>query len=236
MLKWPQPFNLSNSCNGISQMISQNARINMIKQQLRTGDVLDEDILALYDKFPRDEFVPRAMHQFAYSDMQIPLPHEQRMMSPLEEGRILQALQLKKEETALEIGTGTGYFTALLSNLCKNVISVDYFQDFLDTAAVNLKHHHCNNVELIKGDGYNGWLDKAPYDVIIMTGAVSTITDTLRLQVLPGGRIFAIIGKEPVMQAMLFTLGLDGIWTQELLFETCIPPLINRLKPKEFIF
>jgi protein-L-isoaspartate(D-aspartate) O-methyltransferase len=217
-------------------MISQNARINMIKQQLRTGDVLDENILELYDKLPRDEFIPRAMHQFAYSDMQIPLAHEQRMMSPLEEGRILQALQLKKDETVLEIGTGTGYFTALLSNLCNKIISVDYFQDFTDLAAVNLKRHQCDNVELITGDGYNGWIDKAPYDVIVMTGAITTMTDTLRLQVLPGGRVFAIVGKEPIMQAMLFTLGLDGMWTQDLVFETCIPPLINKLKPKEFIF
>ncbi|STX29560.1 protein-L-isoaspartate-O-methyltransferase [Legionella beliardensis] len=217
-------------------MISQNARINMIKQQLRTGDVLNENILALYDKFPRDEFVPRAMQRFAYSDMQIPLDHDQRMMTPLEEGLILGALNLQKNEVILEVGTGTGYFTALLSSLAQKVISIDYFQDFTNMAAGNLKKHHCNNVELITGDACNGWLDKAPYDVIVMTGAIDSITDTLRLQILPGGRIFAIIGKEPVMQAMLFTLGLDGRWTEELIFETCIPPLINKLKPKEFIF
>ncbi|WP_419419078.1 protein-L-isoaspartate O-methyltransferase family protein [Legionella sp. D16C41] len=217
-------------------MISQNARINMIKQQLRTGDVLDENILALYDKFPRDEFVPRAMQQFAYSDMQIPLAHEQRMLNPLEEGKILQAIQLKKDETVLEVGTGTGYLTALLSGLCKKVISIDYFKEFTDMAAVNLKRHQCNNIELITGDGYNGWIDNAPYNVIIMTGAIDSVTDALRLQILPGGRIFAIIGKEPVMQAMLFTLSLDGTWTQELLFETSVSPLINKFKPKEFIF
>lgn len=217
-------------------MISQNARINMIKQQLRTGDVLEESILNLFDKLPREDFVPNVMQRFAYSDMQIPLPHGQRMLSPLDEGRILQALKLKKNETVLEVGTGTGYFTALLSSLAEKVISIDYFQKFTAMAAGNLKSYPDFNIELITGDAYNGWLDKAPYHVIVITGAIESITEKLRMQLLPGGRLFAIVGKEPIMQAMLFTLGLDGQWTEELLFETCIPPLIDKFKPKEFIF
>lgn len=217
-------------------MTTQNAHLNMVKQQLRTGDVLDENILALFDTFPREEFVPPAMRQFAYSDMQIPLAHQQLMMTPLEEGRILQALMLKGNETVLEIGTGTGYLTALLSRLCKKIISVDYFPDFTNAAKSKLEHYGCTNAELVTGDGSRGWLEKAPYDVIVMTGAVETITDTLRLQILPGGKIFTIIGQNPVMKGMLFTVDHENTWSQKMLFNTCIPPLINKLQHKEFIF
>ncbi|MDP1602922.1 MAG: protein-L-isoaspartate O-methyltransferase [Legionella sp.] len=217
-------------------MTNQNACLNMVKQQLRTGDVLDDTILALFEEFSREEFVPHAMRPFAYSDMQIPLAHHQRMMTPLEEGRILQALKLRGHETILEVGTGTGYLTAMLSRLGQTIISVDYFQEFTHTARKKLEQYNCSNVELITGDGCRGWLDKAPYDVVILTGAIETITETHRLQVLPGGKLVAIVGKEPVMQCLLLTLDHMGNWTQELLFETCIPPLINQLKPKEFVF
>lgn len=217
-------------------MTSQNARINMVKQQLRTGDVLDETILALYEMIPRYEFVPDAFKHFAYSDMQIPLAHNQCMMTPLEEGTILQALTLKGHETVLEIGTGTGFLTALLSRLCKKVISVDYYAEFTNYAQRKLHDHQCTNIELITGDACRGWLDKAPYDVIVFTGSIEKLEETQRLQVLPGGRLFAIVGKEPVMQGQLHTLDHNGEWHETVLFETNIPPLINKLKPKEFVF
>lgn len=217
-------------------MSSQIARINMIKQQLRTGDILDEPILDLYDTIPRDAFVPEEFKQFAYSDMQIPLAHHQQMMTPLEEATLLQALALKGDEIVLEIGTGTGFLTALLSRLCKKVISIDYFTDFTKNAALNLEQHNCTNIELITGDACHGWLDKAPYDVMVFTGAISTLTETHRLQVLPGGKLFAIVGTKPVMQAQLYTLGHDNQWQEDFLFETNTPPLIDKLKPKEFIF
>lgn len=217
-------------------MTNRTARDNMIKQQLRTGDVLDEQILSLFSEFPREEFVPEGMQSFAYSDQQIPLAHQQRMMSPLEEGRLLQALKLQGTENILEVGTGTGYLTALLSRLCKSVISVDYYQDFTIKARAKLHKHGCHNVELITGDAHSGWLEKAPYDIVIMTGAIESITKTHRLQVLPGGKLLVIIGKEPIMQCWLMALDHEGSWTEDLLFETCIPPLINKLKPKEFVF
>lgn len=215
---------------------SQNAQINMIKQQLRTGDVLQDSILNLFEEFPRENFVPSSMKNFAYSDMQIPLAHDQRMMTPLEEGTILQALNLKGHETVLEIGTGTGYLTALLSRLCKKVISIDYFSDFTKQAGEKLKKFECNNVELITGDACRGWLDKAPYDVVVFTGSFEEVTETQRLQVLPGGKLLVIVGKEPVMQAQLHELDDLGVWHAKVLFETNIRPLIDKSKSKEFVF
>lgn len=220
----------------VDMMTQQTALTNMIKQQLRTGDVLDEQILELFDRFPRNEFVPEAYADFAYSDMQIPLAHGQRMMTPLEEGQLLQSLGLKGHEVVLEVGTGTGYFTSLLSALSKKVISLEYFSDLTEKAAKKLEKHGCQNVELINADASRGWLDLAPYDVVIFTGAIEQLTETHRLQVLPGGKLFAIVGKEPIMQGQLHALDHDGNWTQSIVFETELPALIDKLKPKEFIF
>ena len=217
-------------------MSNQSARVNMIKQQLRTGDVLKESILDLYDLIPRHEFVPELYSQFAYSDMQIPLAHGQRMLTPLEEGTILQALDLKGNETLLEIGTGSGFLTAMLSKLCKKVISIDYFAEFTQNASRKLKAYDCNNVELITGDACRGWLENAPYDVIVMTGSIEKLSETHRLQILPGGKLFAIEGTQPVMQACLHQLDHNEVWTNSMIFETDIPPLVDKLKPKEFIF
>lgn len=217
-------------------MSNHDARLNMIKQQLRTGDVLNETILDLYDLIPRHEFVSEPYTPFAYSDIQIPLAHEQRMLTPLEEGTILQALQLKGHETVLEVGTGSGFFTALLSKLCKKVISVDYYPEFTASAAAKLTAHHCHNVQLVTGDASQGWLDNAPYDAIIFTGALEKLSETHRLQLLPGGSLFAIEGKFPLMQGRMYHLSHDENWSNSLLFETNIPFLIDRLKTKEFVF
>jgi protein-L-isoaspartate(D-aspartate) O-methyltransferase len=213
-----------------------NARDNMVKQQLRTNDVLNESILNLYETMPRHEFVPEEYKYFAYSDMQIPLAYGQRMLTPLEESTILQALDLKGHETVLEVGTGSGFLTALLSRLCKHVISIDYYQEFSTLARAKLKDHHYENIELITGDGSRGCLEKAPFDVMVFTGAVDSLTETHKLQLLPGGKLFVIEGRSPVMQASLYQLDHDQSWTESLLFETDIPALIDPLKAKEFIF
>jgi protein-L-isoaspartate(D-aspartate) O-methyltransferase len=217
-------------------MNNNNARLNMVKQQLRTNDVLNESILNLYDVVPRHEFVPEQYAAFAYSDMQIPLGHGQHMLTPLEESIILQALALKGHETILEIGTGSGFFTALLSKLCKKVISIDYFAEFTLAAEKKLKAHHCDNVELITGDASRGWLEQAPYDVAVFTGACDTISQTQKLQIIPGGKLVSIEGQSPVMQARLYSLNHEEVWSESFLFETDTPPLIDHLKPKEFVF
>jgi len=222
--------------DGDPMTTSQNARINMVKQQLRTGEVLDETVLSLFETIPRQDFVPSSFKQAAYSDMQIPLAYGQRMLTPLEEGKILQALALQGHETVLEIGTGTGFFTALLSRLAKKVYSIDYYQKFTDNARENLKRHHCDNVELITGDACRGWLEKAPYDVVVFTGAIDAITEAHRLQIVPGGKLLAIVGQELAMQAQLHSLDHEGKWFVRVLFETCIPSLIDKLKTKTFVF
>lgn len=212
------------------------SKINMIKQQLRTGDVIDDRILNLYQTVQREDFVPAEYRAFAYSDMQIPLKHQQCMLTPLEEALILQTLNLQGHETVLEIGTGTGFLTALLSKVAKQVISVDYFAEFTDRAKKSCHTHGCSNVELITGDGCQGWVDKAPYDAIVITGAMKALTETLKLQVLLGGQLFAIIGRDPVMEGNIYRVDHSGQWTQQLVFETNTPVLIDKQCHQHFVF
>lgn len=217
-------------------MSSHISRINMVKQQLRTGDVVEEKILNLFDSIDRASFVPKNHQQFAYSDMQIPLAHGQRMMTPLEEGLLLQSLALKGNETVLEIGTGSGFLTALLSQLCKKVISVDYFAEMTTQAQAALKAHEINNVSLHTADACAGFYEQAPYDVIVITAAIKTLSESLRLQVMPGGKLFAIVGQGPIMQAELHELSHDGQWQVTVLYQTALPALINKLEAKAFTF
>lgn len=211
-------------------------RTNMIKQQLRTGDVFNEQILSLFNEMPRHLFVPSHLQHFAYSDMQIELPHFQKMMTPLEEALLLQAINLSGTETVLEVGTGSGFLTALLSRLSKKVTSIEYFKDLTDHAQTRLSQCECNNVELVTGDASHGSYHQAPVDVMIMTAAIEKITDTHRLQILPGGRLFAIVGKQPIMQGQLHQLSPEGKWSFDVVFETCLPSLIENTKPSDFVF
>ena len=192
--------------------------------------------MSLYDGVHRDEFMPSALRSFAYSDMQIPLAHGQCMMTPLEEALLLESLALQGHEVVLEIGTGTGFLTALLSRLCKKVISVDFYPDFTLNAGRKLADHQCSNVALFTGDAALGWLDLAPYDVIVFTGAINGLNDIQRLQLLPGGKLFAIVGKKPVMQGQLHSLDHHGKWDMNVIFETCLPPIIDAVKHNTFDF
>lgn len=217
-------------------MMTETARINMVKQQLRTGDVLDKNILSLYEHFPRHEFVPKGWENFAYSDMQIPLMHEEKMMTPLEEGKLLQALSLKGTETILEVGTGTGFLTALLSQLCQKVISIDYYSEFTLYAEKKLNERQISNVELITGDACSGWFDRAPYDVMIFTSPIEKNNKAYKVQLSKGGKLFVILGKAPIMKAQLHELQEDGEWRIQELFETNLPPIIDHSKIKPFVF
>ncbi len=212
------------------------SQTNMIKQQLRTGNVFDKKILDLYQSVPRDEYVPFAYREFAYSDMQIPLAQQQSMLTPLEEAAILQALQLQGHETVLEIGTGTGFFSSLLSHCAKRVISVDYFEEFTLQAKKTCLAHGRTNIEFITGNGHNGWVNLAPYDVIIFTGAIQHLTESLKLQLCLGGKLFAIVGSHPVMAGNLYRVDHKNHWTQDLIFATDTPLLIENSHHQRFVF
>lgn len=212
------------------------SQTNMIKQQLRTGNVFDNTILDLFQNIERNVFVPFAYRGFAYSDLQIPLAHQQRMLTPLEEALILQTLNLQGHETVLEIGTGSGFFTALLSHLVQKVISVDCFSDFTAQAKKHCQTIAQDNIEFVTGDGHNGWVNQAPYDVIILTGGISALTELLKLQLSLGGKLFAITGNRPVMTGYVYQVDHQNHWTKTVLFETDVPLLIDNCRHQPFVF
>jgi protein-L-isoaspartate(D-aspartate) O-methyltransferase len=212
------------------------AFINMIKQQMRSGGVVSENILELYQNIPRTDFVPETYKDFAYSDLQIQLPNNQRMMTPLEEALLLQSLNLQGNEIVLEIGTGTGFLTALLSRLSKKVISIEYFSDLADRAHQNLSVYNFNNIELACGDGSQILTDDAPYDVIIFTSPTTKVDEKIYAQVAPHGKMFTIIGSAPISRAYINQLDNTGTWNSKLVFETTLPELLTTKAHTSFVF
>lgn len=215
---------------------STQAQINMQKQQLKTCSIHNEDLLNLLSEIPREDFVPEKFRDVAFSDYRIPLSHQQTMMTPLEEATILNRLNVQKHQTVLEVGTGSGYLTALLAKQAKQVFSIEYYEDLLLKAQKKLVQHKINNVTLVKGDGVHGYLEYAPYDIIVLTGSIEHVDKSFHPQLLKGGKLFAIIGKSPCMEAYLFTLDNQDQWKTQSLFETDIAPLIDRLKKPTFQF
>lgn len=212
------------------------ARYNMIEQQIRPWEVLDERVLQLLADMHRDEFVPAAYRRLAYADIDIPLGHEQVMMAPKIEARLLQALAIEPTDDVLEVGTGSGYLAALLASLGHHVYSVDIFPDFIDQARTSLERHGISNVTLETGDAANGWDRHGPYDVIAVTGSLPVLPESFRTALRPGGRLFAVVGVSPVMEALLITRVGQQEWITESLFETEIPSLINAPIPRRFVF
>ncbi len=214
----------------------EQARFNMVEQQVRPWEVLDERVLALLEKIHREDFVPVRYRKMAFTDMAIPLDHGQSMMKPVVEGRLLQALELKPDETALEIGTGSGFITACLSRMAKQVISVDLYEQFTNEVAAKLKEKGISNVELETGNVMAGWQPEQAHDVLVVTGSVPSIPDHFRGWVNPGGRIFVVCGDEPAMEAMLLTKLSATEWREESLFETDLARLIGAERAPEFEF
>lgn len=214
----------------------EQARFNMVEQQIRPWEVLDQTVLDLLFKVRREEFVPAAYRSLAFFDMEIPLGHGESMWSPKLEARTVQALQLKKADKVLEIGTGSGYLTALLGSLAGHVHSVEIHADFIREAETRLKAHGFDNVTLETGDASQGWEKHAPYDVIVVTGSLPILPANLPAQLAPGGRLFAITGDHPVMEAQLITCVSHGVFRTESLFETSIKPLVNAIQPERFVF
>ena len=214
----------------------EKARFNMIEQQVRPWEVLDERVLELLETTHREDFVPVRYRKMAFSDMAIPLDHDQNMMKPVVEGRLLQALEVKPDETVLEIGTGSGFITACLAKMAKRVVRVDIHEQFTTKAVAILKENDIDNVELETGDAMTGWQPEQAHDVVVVTGSVQDIPDHFRGWVNPRGRLFVICGDEPAMEAKLLTKLNATEWREESLFETDLARLINAEKAPEFEF
>lgn len=215
---------------------SQQALFNMIEQQIRPAEVLDAKVLNLIGQVPRDAFVPTEYAALAFADTNIPIGEGQLMMKPIVEARMLQALDIQPTDNILEIGTGSGYVTALLAHLGKNVISVEIKDALLAKARQHLDQQGVKNVELCSGDGAKGWPGAAPYDVIAVTGSMPILAAELKQQLSIGGRLFVIVGTAPVMEALLITRMGDNQWREEALFETELPALDNVEQPPAFVF
>ena len=214
----------------------EQARFNMIEQQIRTWEVLDPAVLDLLKQVPREAFVPPQYAGLAFADLEIPLGHGQTMLSPKIEGRILQALELKKTDKVLEVGTGSGYLTALLAKSAKQVISVDINPDLSQIARQRLTQQKINNVTLEIGDAANGWDAHAPYDVIVFTGSLPVPPDNVQQSLTIGGRMFVVTGEAPVMEATIIRRVAANSFKHDVLFETCLPALTNAPQPQRFQF
>lgn len=207
---------------------------NMIKQQLRTCDVLDNELLDVIRKTPRAHFVPEAYKSLAYADEMLPIGHDQTMMLPSQEAQMLQALTLKPHDKVLEIGTGTGYITALLARMTKQVYSVDIFPDFSNSAREKLNALQIYNAQLVTADAALGWDVHAPYDVIVITGSLPYLPRNFLDALKPRGRLFAIVGLPPAMHAVLYTRVSEEKVDKKVLFETNVKPLIHAPEIEHF--
>ena len=183
----------------------EQSRFNMVEQQIRTWDVLDQEVLNLLFELHREEFVPAAYRSLAFVDMEIPLGYGEVMLAPKLEARMLQELQIKNTDKILEIGSGSGYFTALLASKGGYVHSVEIVPDLKAMAEKNLKRHGIGNVMLEIGNAATGWPEHGPYDAIILTGSTPVLPEAFQKSLRPGGRLIAVVGDAPVMEAILVT-------------------------------
>ncbi|MDH5191177.1 MAG: protein-L-isoaspartate O-methyltransferase [Gammaproteobacteria bacterium] len=218
----------------MSHLDVSKARINMIEQQIRPWEVLDQRVLDVMEQIPREEFVPEGWRNLAFADINIPLNHDEVMMEPRIEARMLQALNIRSSDSILEVGTGSGYITALLTKLGKHVVSVDIHADNSQNTAQKLENLGIHNVTLETGDASAGWDQHAPYDVIAITGSIPSLPEAFQFALNRGGRLFCVIGESPVMTATLITRIGEYEWTHEALFETELQPLQNIAPTRHF--
>ncbi|MRV73506.1 methyltransferase domain-containing protein [Duganella sp. FT92W] len=214
----------------------EQARFNMIEQQIRPWDVLDTDVLDALQVVKREKFVPAAYKNLAFVDTEIPLGGGEFMFTPKLEARILQELQLKKHENVLEIGTGSGYMAALLAHRGRHVTTVEISPELKAQAEANLAANGITNVTVEQGNGAQGWTNGAPFDVIVLSGSVPVLPEALLKQVKVGGRIFAIIGEAPVMSGHVITRTGEAGYDTVKVFETNVKPLQLAVTPSHFTF
>jgi protein-L-isoaspartate(D-aspartate) O-methyltransferase len=217
----------------------EKARFNMIEQQIRPWDVLDQDILDLLVVVKREAFVPAAYKSLAFMDTELPLPGGECMFTPKLEARILQETLIKKHEQVLEIGAGSGYMAALLAHKARHVTTVEISPELKAMAEKNLADYGVTNVEVVLGNGAQGWANagtEAPYDVIVISGSLPVLPDSFLKQLKVGGRIFAIIGESPAMSAQIITRVSEAAYNTVKVFETDVKPLREALTPSHFTF
>lgn len=213
----------------------EQARFNMIEQQIRPWEVLDQRVLDTLAQTPREDFVPERYRKLAFSDVAIPLGHDQVMLKPNLEGHTLQALALQGTDHVLEVGTGSGYLTACLAKMSGRVTSVDIVPEFIDNARAKLKRLGLHNVALSVGDASRGW-GQSRYDAIAVTGSVAVLDEVWRNSLTLGGRLFIVVGYAPSMEALLITRVGEREWTQQSLFDTELAPLQGISTTQAFAF
>ena len=213
----------------------EQARYNMVEQQIRTWDVLDPNVLDLLFVVRREDYVPPEYRSLAFADLEIPLPGGEHMWQPKLEARVLQTLTLRRGDSVLEVGTGSGYLTALLAASGGEVTSVDIDRSMSAGAGSKLARHGFGSVRLEVGDAAQGWGDEF-YDVIVLTGSTPLLPERFLAQLRPNGRVFAIVGEAPAMTARLVAWTAPGSRVTTDLFETVVPPLKNAATPSRFRF
>ncbi len=214
----------------------EQARFNMIKQQIRPWDVLDAGVLSLLAVVKREDFVPAAFRVLAFVDTEVPLPGGQQMLVPRVEARLLQELKVARHEKVLEIGTGSGFMAALLGHRAQRVFSLEIEPELVSLATENLKRAGVMNVTVLAQDGAQGLPEEEPFDVILLSGSVAEVPATLLNQLKVGGRLAAIVGDEPVMRAQLISRVGENDFSTRDLFDTVAPRLSGFAAHSAFVF
>ena len=214
----------------------EQARVNMVENQVRPWEVLDARVLDVLGSVRREDFVAAEHRQLAFADLCLPLGHGEVMMKPVVEGRVLQALELTLTDQVLEIGTGSGFLTACLAKLSAGVTSVDIHADFIATASERLAHAGIANAKLEVGEAVSAWQPNGLFDAVVVTGAVSQIPQRFLSWLKPGGRLLVTRGESPVQQVLLLTHEGNGRYREESLFETDLPYLKHAEPPRRFVF
>ena len=220
----------------MTQVNIAQARFNMIEQQIRPWEVLDPRVLEVLAVVPREDFVAEAQRELAFADLELPLGHGETMLAPKMAGRILQAVGVRAGDKVLEVGTGSGFLTACLAKFGARVVSVEREEEFTATAKARLEAHGLGDVALETGDATLGWPAAAPYDVIVLTGSLPELPQPLLDQLKIGGRLFAVVGRGPVMEALLVTRVGEQGYSRRSLFDTVLPPLTQAAPGNRFVF
>ena len=214
----------------------EQARFNMIEQQIRTWEVLDQNILSLLSIVKREDFVPPVYRSMAFVDTQVPLPDGQSMLEPKVEARLLQELAVQRHERVLEVGAGSGYMAALLAHKAQHVTTLERHPELARMAAANLKRAWVLNATVVEADASAGLPVEGPFDVIVLSGSVSEVPRALLAQLKPSGRLTAVVGQLPIMRAVLVTRGQEAGHATVELFDTVAPRLIGFGEPSRFTF